>query len=103
MLRTARRQRIRKGLLFTSFLIFLIIMNYFSPFLIIESTRAGIMDGTFIVFTLLFISSLFFGRGFCGWLCPAGDLQEIGFAVNDNRACGGRGDWSKYVCWTPCA
>ncbi|MHA2071805.1 MAG: 4Fe-4S binding protein, partial [Candidatus Thorarchaeota archaeon] len=72
MLRIVRRQRLRKGLIFTSFLLFPIIMNYFSPYLIIEAALLGIMNGSFIVFTLLFISSLFLGRGFCGWLCPAG-------------------------------
>jgi ferredoxin-type protein NapH len=88
MLRTVRRQRIRKGLLFTSFLLFPIGMNYFSPYVIIDSALVGIMNGSFIVFTLLFISSLFSCCGFCDWLCPAG---------------GGRGDWAKYACWTPCA
>jgi polyferredoxin len=88
-------------LIFTSFLLFPIIMNYFSPYLIVEAALVGIMNGSFVVFTLLFMSSLFLGRGFCGWLCPAGGLQEISFVINNNRAGGGRGDWSKYACWTP--
>ncbi|MFX1605045.1 MAG: 4Fe-4S binding protein [Promethearchaeota archaeon] len=100
-MKRTRRQRVRKGAIIGSFLLFPVIMNYFSPYLIIEVASVGIMNGSFIVFTLLFLSSLFLGRGFCGWVCPAGGLQEICFAVNDKRAEGGRRDWSKYACWLP--
>ena len=44
------RQRIRKGVILTTFLLFPIIMNYFSPYVIIDGASQGIVNGSFIVF-----------------------------------------------------
>lgn len=98
---TTKRQRVRKALILVSFLLFPITMNYFSPYLIIESASQGIINGSFAVFALQFLSSLFLGRLFCGWVCPSGGLQEYCFAVNDKRARGGKLDWIKYFVWVP--
>lgn len=94
-----KRQKVRKAIIIISFLLFPITMNYLSPYLIIEGSAAGIITGSFIVFALLFISSLFFGRAFCSYVCPAGGLQEICFAAQDKRVKGG--DWVKYLIWIP--
>ncbi|MDD1749077.1 MAG: 4Fe-4S binding protein [Methanothrix sp.] len=58
--------------------------------------QKGIVTGGLIVFTLLFISSLFLGRLWCGWLCPAGGLQEIYFQIYDKPANIKRLNWFKY-------
>ena len=50
-----------------------------------------------MVFILIFISSLFLGRLWCGWLCPAGGLQEIYFQINDRKTNHGRLNWIKYL------
>ena len=50
------RQRIRKGVILTTFLLFPIIMNYFSPYVIIDGASQGIVNGSFIVFGLMFLS-----------------------------------------------
>lgn len=63
--------------------------------------QQGIISGSFILFCLLLLTSLFIGRAFCGWVCPAGGLQECCFAVSDKKARGGRANWIKYFIWVP--
>ena len=65
------RQRTRKALLIISFLLFPIIMNYLSPYVIIDGASQGIVNGSLVMFALLFLSSLLLGRLWCGWACPA--------------------------------
>ncbi len=100
-MKTKTRQRLRKGLTLVSFLLFPITMYYFSPALIIEGAAAGIVSGSFITFGLLFVSSLFVGRGFCGWACPGAGLQEACMAARDRRLQPGRKDLIKYFIWVP--
>lgn len=71
-----KRQRLRYGLLILAFILFPITINYFSPYLSIMGPSQGIVNGSLIVFAGLFVLSLFFGRFWCGWLCPAGAAQE---------------------------
>ena len=58
----ARRQRIRKALIIFSFLLFPITINYFSPYVIVDGASQGIVNGSFISFTLMFLSALFRGE-----------------------------------------
>jgi polyferredoxin len=78
--KTATRQCIRRALILISFLLFPITLNYFSPYLIIDGASQGIINGSFVLFGLLFLSSLVLGRGWCGWVCPAGGLSATMFA-----------------------
>lgn len=95
------RQKIRKGTIFTSFLLFPITIFYLSPILIIEGAKDGIVVGCTIIFSLQLLVSLFLGRTFCGWICPASGLQEALFMVQDKRAAGKKYDWIKYFLWVP--
>lgn len=88
----AKRQRVRKAIIIISFLLFPITLYYFSPYIIIDGLAKGILSGSFIVFAILLIGSIFFGRIFCGWICPAGGLGEICTNVNNNR---NKGKWRK--------
>jgi ferredoxin-type protein NapH len=97
----ARRQKIRKALIYISFLLFPVTFYYLSPYLIMRGTSEGIIDGSFIFFILLFLFALVLGRGFCGWVCPAGGMQELCFKIRDKRARGGRWNWIKYFIWVP--
>ena len=92
------RQRTRKTIVLVSFLLFPITMNYLSPYLIVDGAAAGIITGSFIFFALLFAASLFFGRAFCGYVCPVAGLDEICTIMRDKRVKGG--DWIKYLIWT---
>ena len=89
----ATRQRIRKGILIFSLLSFPVIMNYLSPYVIIDGASQGIVNASLIVFTLMFLSALFPGRLWCGWACPAGALQELATPINNRLAPRGRFDW----------
>lgn len=95
------RQKIRKAITIISFLLFPITIYYFSPYLIIHGAAEGIITGSFIVFGAMLLTSIFFGRAFCGWICPAGGLQECMVLAKDKRARGGRFNWIKYVIWVP--
>jgi ferredoxin-type protein NapH len=94
-----KRQKIRKGLLLLTFFIFPAVFYYFSPALILEAASQGIVNGSFIVFILLFLSSLIFGRGFCGWVCPAAGCQEAIFLARDKKV--NRGNLIKWIIWIP--
>ena len=93
------RQRIRKTLLFVSFLLFPITMWYFSPYLIIQAASERIMNGSFLVFAAMFVLSMFLGRVWCGYLCPVGGLQECLFMCNSSPAKQGIRNKIKYVIW----
>lgn len=94
-----KRQTIRRTIIFISFLLFPITAWYFSPYLIIMAASEHIMNGSFIVFMSLLIFSVFFGRAFCGYLCPAGGLQECVARCNDKSAKQGWRNKIKYVIW----
>ncbi|MDD4448906.1 MAG: 4Fe-4S binding protein [Methanothrix sp.] len=92
-----RRQRIRKTLIILSFVLLPATFAYISCPIITQGASVGIVTGGLILFILLFISSLFLGRLWCGWLCPAGGLQEIYFEINNKPAIAGRLNWLKYI------
>ncbi|MDA3847161.1 MAG: 4Fe-4S binding protein [Vallitaleaceae bacterium] len=71
-----KRQKIRRTIVFLLFLLFPVYINFLSPVLIIGGAYEGIINGSFIVFGILFFVTLFGGRLWCGWVCPAGGLQE---------------------------
>ena len=56
------RQKIRKILLYTSLFLFPLTMNYLSPYVSIDGAFAGVLSGSLLMFLLLFLSGLFFGR-----------------------------------------
>ena len=96
-----RRQRLRKALVLTSFLLFPITLNFLSPYVIIAGAMEGIVNGSLIVFGLLFVGSLFFGRLWCGWICPGAGMAEVSSSVNNAPFVSKRGDWIKWAIWAP--
>lgn len=97
----ALRQRIRKGILVLTFLTFAATMNYFSPVLVFEGAAQGTVNGSLALFGLLFVLSLFLGRLWCGWGCPAGGLQEMAEGVNRVPVNLRKADWIKWLIWVP--
>lgn len=97
-----KKQAFRKSLGFISFLLFPITVYYFSPVLSLSGAYFGIVSGSCLVFGLLFLNSLLFGRGFCAWFCPAGGLQESFSAASGNKRFSlGKKNWIKYALWIP--
>ena len=93
------RQRVRMAILIISLLLFPITMNYLSPYVILYGASQGIINGSFFVFGLLFISSLFFGRMWCSWICPAGGLGEVCRLASDKPIKHKWLDAVKWVTW----
>lgn len=94
------RQKLRKMILLFSMLFFPITLNYFSPYLIVQGSFAGIVSGSLLLFVGLFLASLLFGRAFCGWVCPAGALQDVCSSIVDKRT-GREQNRIKYWIWVP--
>lgn len=94
-----KRQGVRKFFIIVSLLLFPITLYYFSPALIINAGLSGVINGSFIVFALMFLLSIPFGRLFCAYLCPAGGLQECAFAINDKKPKQGWRNYIKYIIW----
>ena len=95
------RQRIRKALVILAFLSFPVTMNFLSPYVIMDGAMNGIVNGSLVMFGLMFASSLFLGRAWCGWVCPGGGLQEIVEPVNNRQVNGKKINWIKWLIWIP--
>ena len=93
------RQKVRKGIILFSFFIFPAIFYYLSPVLIIQASIKGIINGSFILFLLMFISALVLGRAYCGWVCPGAGCQEAIFLTREKKVT--KGDYFKWVIWVP--
>ncbi|HWR24185.1 MAG TPA: 4Fe-4S binding protein [Feifaniaceae bacterium] len=95
-----KRQRLRRALLLVSFLLFPITINYYSPYLILQGSMEGVLAGSALLFGGQFLFAIFFGRLFCGWLCPAGALQEACATIVE-KPVKKRADIVKYIIWAP--
>ena len=93
------RQKIRNGIILFSFFLFPAFFYYLSPVVIIRATLNGIINGSFIVFVLMFIISLVLGRAYCGWVCPAAGCQEAIFLSREKNV--RKGDYIKWIIWVP--
>lgn len=95
-----KRQPIRRFILLASLLLFPVTMWYFSPAIIIMGMAQHILAGSFFVFLCMLVLSMFIGRAFCGYLCPAGALQECSAHINSKPAKLGKRRFIKFVIWT---
>jgi polyferredoxin len=94
------RQKVRRVLITVMFALLPITLYYMSPVLSLQGAASGIIGGSVIVFCLQFAGSLFLGRLFCGWACPAGGAQELVMGLR-RRPVGRRAGWSKWIIWVP--
>lgn len=83
-----------------SLLLFPVTIWYFSPAIIIMGMAQHILNGSFFVFLLMLFQSMFLGRSFCGYLCPAGGLQEYSVSINSKPAKQGKRRIIKFIIWT---
>lgn len=67
----------RRGCLLFSFLLLPVTLNYISPYVIIDGIVKGVAAGAFFIWSLMFLTSLVFGRAFCSYICPYGGEQMI--------------------------
>ncbi len=97
----SRRQVWRWRILLGAVVLFPVVFNYLSPYLILDSSSRGIINGSFLVFCLLVLSALVVGRAWCGWLCPAGALGEVWAKAKPQPARGGGWNATKWAIWVP--
>ena len=95
------RQKIRLSIAVLMVFLFPASYYYFSPYLVLMGAAEGIIAGDVIAFAVLFVTSLFFGRAWCGWVCPAGATQELCSKVNSKSFNGRKRNLIKYFIWTP--
>ena len=95
-----KRQALRRVGQLLAFFSFPVIMNFFSPYLIVQGSFEGILAGSAIVFASLFVGSLLFGRLFCGWICPVAALEDTAAPIN-NRRVARRARLVKWAIWVP--
>lgn len=93
------RQILRRRISTIAFFIFPATFVYFSPYVIVDASIRGIACGSFFMFILLFIQSLFLGRAFCSWACALGGAQEILSPLKKKFAIKGR--IIKWFIWVP--
>ena len=94
-----KRQQLRRLLLLLSLLLFPVTLYYFSPVLILSAGMEGVINGSFAVFCAMLLFSPLLGRLFCGWLCPAGGLQECLSSIQVRKSRQGWRNRIKYGIW----
>ncbi|MGL1893958.1 MAG: 4Fe-4S binding protein [Spirochaetaceae bacterium] len=94
-------QKTRIAIATLSMILFPLTFYYFSPYLSIMGAAEGIVSGSIIVFIMLFLSSIFLGRAFCSWVCPAGAIQDQLLKSRTKRVNVKKISWIKYVIWVP--
>jgi len=91
------RQRMRLALIILSFILYPVTFAYVSCPIITEAAGLGIVTGGLVVFVLLFLGSFVAARLWCGFLCPAGGLQEACNLVLRRPLWTRKLDWLKYL------
>lgn len=95
-----KRQRLRQIILATLFLVFPLIFNYFSPYLMITGAFERVITTSAVVWGLYLLSGVVFGRAACGWFCPFSALQMLWDRVAPKPLKRVRFlPWLKYVLW----
>jgi polyferredoxin len=82
-----------------SFFLFPAVFYYLSPVLVIQAATEGVINGSLLMFLLMFIGSLFLGRAYCGWICPGAGCQEAMYRTRNKRVT--KGDSIKWALWVP--
>ena len=69
------RQAFRRLALIVLFLLLPVTLNYYSPYLMTTGTAERIASASLFTWALIFATSPFIGRLFCGWACPFNGAQ----------------------------
>jgi len=94
------RQSIRKAVIIGMSFTFPITIAWMSPAMpILYAIFDGVVVGAVIIFLLQFISALFLGRAFCGFVCPGGGLGECLMRINEKKVTNNKLRGIKYIIW----
>lgn len=92
-----KKRRIIIGIL--AFL-FPFLFQFLSPVIPVEGLLdGGILVGAIFVFAAQFLLSIFFGRIFCGWICPGGAYQEAFCSHMNTKKVNAKVDKIKFISW----
>jgi ferredoxin-type protein NapH len=96
------RQKARLLLLFLWIMMFPVTLFYFSPYVPYQGLQQQVIAGSILVFLFLFVSSIFLGRIFCGWICPGGAIQHFVEPINPKPIISKKVRLIKYfLIWLP--
>ena len=96
-----RHVTLRRILQAISVLLFPLLINWFSPYLVVVGAWSGFITGSALVFISMLLFSPWLGRLWCGWLCPAGAIMD-GCMTMQRRPITRRGiSQIKWFIWTP--
>ena len=96
-------QRIRKTIVISTAILFhllLIFHLFFSPVIIVSAAYKSTVNASFILYALMFILSLFFGRAYCSWFCPGCGIQEILSLIIKKKSSNSKALYLKYFIFT---
>ncbi|MCL2809263.1 MAG: 4Fe-4S binding protein [Treponema sp.] len=98
----SKRQNIRKAIIMMMFFFFPITITWLSPAIpVLYPWFVGVFPGALIIFSLLFLVSLFMGRAFCGYVCSVGGMQECMMLAREKKIKSARINIIKYIIWLP--
>lgn len=95
-----KRQKIRKTIGFITLLLFPVTIFYMSPYLSVMGAASGIISGSLLFFSILFISSIFLRRAHCSWFCISTGIHDAGLYFVTNKV-GMKSRIIKYLIWVP--
>jgi len=95
-----KRQNVRKAIIIGMFFLFPITITWLSPALpVIYASVYGVLTGAAVIFFLQFLTSLFLGRAFCGYVCSVAGLQECMMRISDKKIKNNKINIIKYIIW----
>ncbi len=77
------RQKTRRIIIYILMFIFPLTLNYFSPYVSIDGAMNGVISGSVIVFVIMLLTGIFFGRAWCSYVCPAAGIGDICLLINN--------------------
>jgi polyferredoxin len=78
-----KMKNLRALILTASLLLLPVTFILLSPVILVAGAMEGIVTMSAIIFAILFILSPFFGRLWCGWICPFGSVQDHAVSIRD--------------------
>jgi len=92
--------KIRFIIVLVSFVLFPVTLFYMSPVFLFLGAKHGIINFNLLLFSGQFVLSIFFGRIFCGWICPGSGIATMCLTAN-KKLVNRRFFWIKYIVWIP--
>jgi ferredoxin-type protein NapH len=72
------KRQLKRNIIGISLFLFMpILMKLFSPIMTIKTALLGVISASILMIIIMFIAGMLSGKLWCGWLCPAGALQDI--------------------------